>query len=102
MTSEPRPAVVPAAEVNLIEPAHLNDIFVTDIGPIQSLGSCARFILVAENPVCYSEHPEQIAVSRLVIPIECLPRMIMKAFRFTCQEIGKRWTGTFRSHATRH
>lgn len=68
-------------ERRLLEVTPVRDTFITNIGQIEVLNSCARFVLYVDR----GEHRE--IVQKLVMPIENVP----SAIAFTVAALGGHW-----------
>jgi hypothetical protein len=67
--------------MQLIEISPIRDTFITNIGAIEVLNSCARFVLYVDH----GDHRE--IVSKVIIPVENVP----SAIAFTVAQLGGHW-----------
>jgi hypothetical protein len=80
-----------AGDVLVIEPAYVQDIFVTGIEEIEELGDCARFSLYVDaEPLGYEGPTEHHIRVKIVISIENLPKAIRMAMCFLLRMLRKR------------
>jgi hypothetical protein len=65
----------------MLENCAVPDTFITNIGEIEVLGSCCRFVLYVEREA------EREIVAKIIMPIENVPA----AIAFTVAKLGAHW-----------
>ena len=67
---------------SLVEPTPISDDFVQGIACIERVGSCARFVLFAEQTILEAGCPARVVVRKIIIPMDALPAAVCHAAEF--------------------